>query len=133
MAYEGGVPEVTAYSFAGDAVPGDVDPGDVDPATMGGSVDPLTAFYATMGSVDAGRECNLSLTLFDGKRASQVHIGAPVAVGDRVTCDGSYIRVKGFSAREMAKQTRFSFTPIYGADVTSRMRVVGKHLWQGHA
>ena len=112
LAYEGGVPEVTAYSAANDAVPGEVDPGDVDPTTMGGSVDPLNAFYATMGSVEAGRECNLSLTLFDGKRASQLQIGAPVAAGDRVTCDGSYIRVKGFSAREMAKQTRFSFSLI---------------------
>ena len=124
LAYEGGVPEVTAYSFAGNAVPGEVDPGDVDPATMGGSVDPLTAFYATMGSVDAGRECNLSLTLFDGKRASQLQIGAPVAAGDRVTCDGSYIRVKGFSAKEMAKQTRFSFSLIYSPTTAGRMRVV---------
>ena len=124
LAYEGGVPEVTAYSAANDAVPGDVDPGDVDPATMGGSVDPLTAFYATMGSVDAGRECNLSLTLFDGKRASQVQIGAPVAAGDGVTCDGSYIRVKGFTAKEMAKQTRFSFSLIYSPTMAGRMRVV---------
>ena len=77
-----------------------------------------------MGSVEAGGECNLSLTLFDGKRVSQVQIGAPVAAGDSVTCDGSYIRVKGFTAKEMAKQTRFSFTLIYGADVTGRMRVV---------
>lgn len=91
---------------------------------MGGSVDPLTAFYATMGSVDAGSECNLLLTLFDAKRASQLQIGAPVAAGDSVTCDGRNIRVKGFTAKELAKQMRFSFTLIYGADVTGRMRVV---------
>ena len=91
---------------------------------MGGSVDPLTAFYATMGSVEAGRECNLSLTLFDGKRASQLQIGAPVAAGDIVTCDGSYIRVKGFTAKEMAKQTRFSFSLTYSPTTAGRMRVV---------
>ncbi len=117
--YAGGVPQVTAYSPA--VAPA---PGDVDPATMGGSVDPLTALYATMRRVDAGRECTLSLDLFDGKRASKLQIGTPKTVGDTVTCEGAYIRVQGFTAKEMAKQPRFPFTLTYGPTATGQMQVV---------
>lgn len=119
LAYAGGVPRVTAYSPA-------VQPqsGDVDPASMGGSVDPLTALYATMRAVDAGAECNLSLDLFDGKRASTLQIGAPLAVADTVTCVGAYIRVQGFTAKEMAKQPRFPFTLTYAPVGTGQMQVV---------
>lgn len=120
LTYAKGVPTVTAYS-----PPSEATPDDVDPASMAGSVDPLTALYATMRSVDAGDECNLSLDLFDGKRASQLRVGKPVAVADGVTCDGAYIRVQGFTTKEMAKQPRFPFTLTYAPSETGQMRVVG--------
>lgn len=119
LEYAKGVPQVTAYSPIVAA-----EPDDVDPATMGGTVDPLTALYATMRAVDAGAECNLSLDLFDGKRASTLQIGAPLAVADTVTCVGAYIRVQGFTAKEMAKQPRFPFTLTYAPVGTGQMQVV---------
>lgn len=119
LGYVDGVPKVTAYSPVVDPLPGDV-----DPATMGGTVDPLTALFATMRSVDAGRECNLSLDLFDGKRASRLQIGAPVAAAGGVTCDGAYIRLQGFTAKEMAKQPRFPFRLIYAPKPSGQMQVV---------
>lgn len=119
LAYVDGVPKVTAYAPVVDARPGDV-----DPATMGGSVDPLTALYATFRAVDAGHECNLSLDLFDGKRASQLQVGAPIAAAGLVTCDGAYSRVQGFTPKEMAKQPRFPFTLTYAPTATGQMLVV---------
>ncbi len=119
LAYANGVPNVIAYSPIVEP-----EPGDVDPATMRGTVDPLTALYATMRAVDAGDECNLTLDLFDGKRASTLQIGAPLAVGDTVTCVGAYIRVQGFTAKEMAKQQQFPFTLTYAPAGTGQMQVV---------
>ena len=119
LVYANGVPRLTAYSPAVALTPGDV-----DPATMGGSVDPLTALYATLRAIDAGRECNLSLDLFDGKRASKLQISAPKTVGNTVTCEGAYIRVQGFTAKEMAKQPRFPFTLTYAPAATGQMQVV---------
>ena len=119
VSYAKGVPSVTAYSPVVDATPDDV-----DPATMGGSVDPLTALYATMRTVEKGAECNLSLDLFDGKRASKLQVGAANPAGVLVTCDGAYIRVQGFTAKEMAKQPRFPFTLTYAPTDTGQMQVV---------
>jgi hypothetical protein len=117
--YLRGVPQVTAYSPKADP-----QPGDVDPATMGDTVDPLTALYATLRAVDQSQTCNLSLDLFDGKRASQLRVGAPAILGDGVTCDGAYIRVAGFTPKEMANQQRFPFTLIYAPTDGGQMRVV---------
>ncbi len=117
--YADGVPTITSYSPVEDP-----QPGDVDPATMGGTVDPLTALFATVRRVDKGRECNLSLDMFDGRRASELRVGAPVIAGDTVTCDGAYIRVQGFTPKEMAKQTRFPFTLTYAAAPNDQLLVV---------
>ncbi len=104
MEYRRGVPLVKAYDpprAAGD--------GGLDPAMQRGTVDPLTAMYAALRDVPAGQECNLTLTLFDGKRRSQVALGAPRATDDGVTCPGEYRRLDGFSAEDMAEKTRFPF------------------------
>lgn len=119
LTYANGAPHVTAYSPL--LAP---QPGDVDPAAMAGSVDPMTALFATLRAVDAGAECNLSLDLFDGKRASQLRVGEPVVAADRVTCDGAYVRVQGFTAKEMAKQSRFPFTLTYAPTANGQMQVV---------
>jgi hypothetical protein len=66
--------------------------------------------FATLRDVPAGEECNLSLKLFDGKRRSQVTLGAPSPVDGGVACPGEYRRVAGFSADDMAEMSRFPFT-----------------------
>lgn len=119
LQYIGGVPQVIAF---GPAEP--PQSGDVDPATMGGTIDPLTAVYTTFHAVEKGSECNLSLDLFDGKRASQLRVGAPMVNGQRVTCDGEYRRLHGFTPREMAKQPRFNFTLTYSPTGSGQMHVV---------
>ena len=60
----------------------------------------------------------------DGKRASKVQVDAPVVTAGTVTCDGAYVRVQGFTANEMAKQTRFPFVLTYQPAAPGQMQVV---------
>lgn len=130
MDYKRGVPQVKVYNpprAAGD--------GGLDPAKQGGTVDPLTAMFATLRDVPQGQECNLSLKLFDGKRRSQVTLGAPAKVEGGVACPGEYRRVAGFSEEDMAEKSRFPFT-LYlepGADGMMRVREVVMESLYGNA
>lgn len=119
MAYAKGVPQVKSYS-----PPREPYKTDVDPSTMGGTVDPLTAMYATLRDVDKGAECKVSLAMFDGRRSSQIRTSSPQADGDNVVCAGEYRRLAGFSEKEMAEKTRFAFTLTYAPTEDGRMRVV---------
>jgi len=119
MAYVKGVPQVKTYN-----PPRPPRQGDVDPATMGGTVDPLTALYATLRDIDKGGECRVDLKMFDGRRYSQIATFEPRAAGERVVCAGEYRRLAGFSAREMADKQRFPFTLTYAPTADGRMRVV---------
>jgi Protein of unknown function (DUF3108) len=119
LAYQGGVPQVISFSPEPDPQ-ADV----VDPATMDGTVDPLTAFFATMRAVDKGAECGQSLDLFDGRRASKLQLGKPQADGDLVICPGIYTRIKGFTPKEMAQKPRFEFTLTYAPTSADQMQVV---------
>jgi hypothetical protein len=118
MEYRGGVPQVKVYNPPRPPVPTEV-----DPATQGGTVDPLTAAYALLRDAEAGGECNRKLTLFDGKRRSEVSLGAPQARADGVVCSGEYRRLQGFTAKEMAEKVRFPFTLRYAPAEGGRMRV----------
>lgn len=97
---------------------------DVNPATQGGSIDPLTALWAALRDVEAGRECNLALRLFDGRRSTTLRLETPRREGDRVTCAGEYRRVAGFSPEDMAERTRFPFRLTYAPGPSGRMQVV---------
>ena len=105
MEYRRGVPQVKVYN-----PPRELGADGLDPATQGGTVDPLTALFATLRDVAPGQECNRSLTMFDGKRRSQLVLGAPAAVDGGIACPGEYRRLAGFSADDMAEKTRFPFT-----------------------
>jgi len=105
MEYRRGVPQVKVYN-----PPRKLGTDGIDPATQGGTVDPLTALFATLRDVAPGTECNQTLTMFDGKRRSQLVLGAASAVEGGIACPGEYRRLAGFSADDMAEKTRFPFT-----------------------
>lgn len=118
MEYSGGVPtEMIKDSREGR-------PNYVDPATQGGTVDPLTALYATLRDVPADQACDLKLVMFDGARRSQITLSPAEADGDTITCAGEYRRLAGFSDKEMAEKQRFPFRLTYGAAGGDRVRVV---------
>ena len=100
-------------------------PTDVNPARQSGTIDPLTALYAVLRDVPPAEACQLSVTMFDGTKRSQVALSSPQANGDGVVCTGEYRRLEGFSEKDMAEKSRFPFTLTYAptADGT-RLRVV---------
>jgi len=118
MEYRAGVPQLKVYN-----PPRKPEDQDIDPATQGGTVDPMTAAYATLRDVPEAEACQLSLTLFDGKRRSQVQLSNPVMQGDRITCAGEYRRLEGFSDKDMAEKTRFPFRLIYNPAQNGVLRV----------
>ena len=95
---------------------------DADPAQQRGTVDTLTALYATLRDVPPGQECRSSVIMYDGRYRMQLKIAAPKAEGAAVTCSGEYVRLAGFSAEDMAERTRFPFTLRYEPE-GERMRV----------
>ncbi len=119
MEYKSGVPQVKVYN-----PPRDPKADGLEPAQMGGTVDPLTALYATVRDVPPDKACELKVVLFDGERQSQVVLGRPQAEGDGVTCAGEYRRLKGFSAGDMAEKSRFPFRLTYAPTENGMLRVV---------
>ncbi len=118
MEYNAGVPQLKVYE-----PPRKAKDQDIDPATQGGTVDPMTAAYAALRDVPEAEACRLNLTLFDGKRRSQVQLSNPVMQGGRITCAGEYRRLEGFSDKDMAEKTRFPFRLIYNPAQNGVLRV----------
>ena len=96
---------------------------DADPARQRGTVDTLTALYATLRDVAPGEECQANLALYDGRYRMELRMAAPQRSDNGTRCTGEYIRVAGFSAEEMAERTNFPFTLHYAAQPDGRMRV----------
>ncbi len=96
----------------------------IDPATQAGTVDPMTALYATLRDVPAAEACRLSLMMFDGARRSQITLSSPEVAGDTIACTGEYRRLAGFSEKEMAEKQRFAFRLSYASADPGHVRVV---------
>jgi hypothetical protein len=120
MVWQRGVPQVESVVPARAA-----EPHDLDPRTQGGTVDPLTALFATLRDVPADRACTTSVTMFDGRRRSQLRLSAAEPTGDGgIRCSGEYRRVAGFTPSDMAEKTRFPFTLTYAPAGEGWVRVV---------
>ncbi|WP_425091210.1 DUF3108 domain-containing protein [Tropicimonas sp. S265A] len=109
MGYRRGTPSVKRYT-----PPRDSDPFAVDPSGQGGTVDPMTAIWASLRDQPRDSVCALDITVFDGKRRSGVRLRNP-AVQDNgsITCQGEYRRIQGWSPEKMAERSRFPFTMTY--------------------
>lgn len=119
MEYVAGVPQVKTYN-----PPKPPREGAVDPASQGGTVDPLTATFAALRDQPEGAACNSKLTMFDGRRRSQVTLAKPVASGTGILCAGEYRRLAGFSDKDMAEKTRFPFEMRLEPTGDGKLRVV---------
>lgn len=108
MEYRAGVPQVKVYN-----PPREPQQTDVKPETQGGTLDPLTALFATLRDVPAAEACTVEVQMFDGKRRSQISLTEPVAEGENVVCAGEYRRIAGFTEHEMADKVAFAFRLTY--------------------
>lgn len=119
MEYRLGVPQVKEYN-----PPRPPRTGDVDPNSQGGTVDPLTALYAVLRDVPLDQACTTSVKMFDGRRASQLTLSPGTTKDDKIICAGEYLRVAGFSEKEMAEKVHFPFRLTYAPAGEGMVRVV---------
>ncbi|MDO9525068.1 MAG: DUF3108 domain-containing protein [Gemmobacter sp.] len=98
-------------------------PNDVSAASQKGSVDPLTAMFSTLREVPTAAACTTNVKMYDGRRSSQLRLSSPKVEGDRITCTGEYRRIAGFSDKEMAEKTSFSFALTYAPTAPGRVQV----------
>ncbi|MDB2407507.1 DUF3108 domain-containing protein [Jannaschia sp.] len=115
--FNGGTPSGVTFD-----PPRAAEPHDIDPRAQRGVVDPLTALYAVLQPVDPGRACNARYDTFDGRHVARLSIGAPTAGADgTLTCQGEYVRLRGYSAKSLARrpnaQMTFTLTPVAGGRV----------------
>jgi hypothetical protein len=109
LTWKGGAPVVKEYDSSEV-----IEVAAADPAALQGTVDPLTALYAGMRPVAPDAACRLAYEVFDGQRRTSVALAAPLpADGGGVACAGTYRRIAGFPARDLAERSRFAFRVIY--------------------
>ena len=118
MEYRAGVPQLKTYS-----PPQTPRPRDVDPGTQGGTLDPMTTIYTLLRDVHGDGLCEIDVFMFDGKRRSHVVTTGTTEDGSDLICSGEYVRVAGFSQREMDKKVRFPFRLTYSPVEDGRYRV----------
>ena len=109
LSYELGIPQIRLYS-----PPRKTNSETINPETQKGTVDPLTAIYATLADISNGKLCELNMNVFDGKRKSSVRL-IPILKERKglIMCFGEYKRIAGFSKKDMEEKTRFPFNLFY--------------------
>lgn len=78
----------------------------VEPAAEG-AVDPLTALWFGLADVAPEAACRYAAATFDGTRHAEARL-SPVA--GQPSCAGSFRRLSGYSAAELAERRAFAFT-----------------------
>ena len=78
-----------------------------DPATLNGAVDPLTAIYGVLRDTPAQHACDYDVTIYDGGRESRLILQPNGRADGLPTCKGRYIRVRGYTADEVARHKQF--------------------------
>ena len=116
--YRGGVPQRPVVT-----PPRAPRPTDANPARLGGTIDILTAVYATLRDTPGDQICDLDEVFFDGRRSGRITLGSPRRDGEAILCEGAFTRIAGFTRRQMAEQTRFPFTMTYRPDGNGGFRV----------
>lgn len=84
------------------------------PATQGGTLDTLTALYATLREMPQAQACNGSVTLFDGTRRAKLTLWPGDGATGKMACAGEYRRVGGYDAKDMQHPVfpfRMTYTP----------------------
>lgn len=85
----------------------------LDPRRNGDALDPLTAVWHLLRDRDSDELCKMDVSYFDGARRVRLTTSRPKSDGDKVLCTGHYIRVGGFSKKEVREGTKFPFKVSY--------------------
>lgn len=95
----------------------------LNPRAQGDALDPLTAVWHLLRDRDADELCTMDESYFDGARRVRLTTSRPKKDGDKVACTGHYIRVGGFSKKEIREGTKFPFSVRYAPDGKGRYKL----------
>ena len=95
----------------------------LDPRKNGDALDPLTAVWHLLRDRDAEELCTMDVSYFDGARRVRLTTSRLKRDGNKVHCTGHYIRVGGFSKKEVREGTRFPFKVSYEPDGKGRYKL----------
>jgi hypothetical protein len=85
-------------------------PWSVEVQDQHGATDPLSAVLIALAPRPANAVCGRHIEAFDGRRRFAFDIAPPEHNGDRILCDGVYIRLAGFKPKTMRERARQPFT-----------------------
>ncbi|MDE3078592.1 MAG: DUF3108 domain-containing protein [Paracoccaceae bacterium] len=117
ITYTNGVPAMPV-----EAPPHQRPPEALNPATQGGTLDTLTALYATLREMPQSKACNGSLTLFDGTRRAKLTLWPGDGATGTLACAGEYRRVAGYDAKDMEHPV-FPFRMTYAPTSNGQVQV----------
>ena len=75
-----------------------------------GSIDPVTALHKLLRTAPLRQQCQYSHFVYDGKKLGHIGLKFRKITRSKVTCDGVYERVSGFSAEDLKENKAFKFT-----------------------
>ncbi len=78
-----------------------------------GALDILTATYLVLRNSEMTEICDHEFFIYDGTRRVKIELGPQIADEGFVSCNCKYVRIDGFSKKDMAEQTEVPFRLQY--------------------
>lgn len=113
--YPGGVPRPKLSETARDYW--------VDPRSQRDALDPMTAAWHVLRDRDKSELCKMDVSYFDGARRARLIMSDPRRDGETVHCTGQYIRIGGYSDKELRKGRKFTLRVSYEPKPGGRYRL----------
>ena len=83
------------------------------PAPPPGALDPMTALFAALRDQPEAALCRLDAPVFDGERHTRIRLTGRAVTADGIACSGTFSRVSGYSAGELAERRHFPLSVTY--------------------
>lgn len=96
-----------------------------------GAVDPMTMMWLTLRDQDTDQLCTLDQKQFDGTRLVRITLKSRQNGDGKVTCAGTYNRIGGYSAEELAELKTSPLAIVYTPE-GDRWRASEVHLTSRH-
>ena len=94
------------------------------PTDLTDAIDPASAVFAALTGPPL---CGRSFTVFDGQRLNRVSFAVGEATETGLTCGGSFTRIAGYPAKDMAARSGFALGLTYQTDGDT-MRLIGAEV-----
>lgn len=99
-------------------------PWSIEARDQRGVTDPLSAVLIALAPAPAEAVCDKRIEAFDGKRRFAFDLASPERDGDRIRCDGVYLRLAGFKPKTIRKRGRQPFKLYLEQRPDGRFQVV---------